>query len=132
MKFYPHYFFRTLRIFYIKIATSEEGEGGGVCVLLVGIHPVEINRVGINRGEIDWVGIGRVGIDLEPSQKCARVQTLNELIIISLYPGHDFFSLYPGYGFLKFYLFLCILVKIFFSLHPGYHFFSFLCILVKI
>ena len=29
MKFYAHHFFRTLRIFYVKMATSEEVGGDG-------------------------------------------------------------------------------------------------------
>ena len=33
MKFFAHYFFRTLRIYYTNMSTSEGGRGGGVCVV---------------------------------------------------------------------------------------------------
>ena len=41
MKFTPVYIFSTLRMFYVKMATSEGGGGGGrgVCIFLVGAEP---------------------------------------------------------------------------------------------
>ena len=70
MKFHTHHFFSSLRIFYVKMATSE---GRGVCISLTVTRPSKIiytpkldNLQKLDKENVFKFGLGVQGRDVPP------------------------------------------------------------------
>ena len=61
MKFYAHHFFSTLRIFYVKMATSEGGSADPLIKKKNLVHTSFVSRWSF---VVLWFGFGHIGAQL--------------------------------------------------------------------